>query len=259
MSSGGRGWRGRGRGRSFSSGSSSSSSSSKPPAANVAGKVITVLLHSLSPSRFGLQHAYDTKLLAIYRSFPSNQCCWDADARYWSFDFGLYAAVKAKIESDTDYTVHELPALIRTNLMESRYLKQAIKASASPSFIAPAAAAAAASSSSGSTQRSAASPARSTTPMYTSAANSGADVLLSATDTADSDNDEYAAALSKLPAKLLKTLYNFQLDAVKFAIQRDGRVLIGDEMVSCCYSIIVIAYYWCYYILLLYNGIYRYL
>jgi hypothetical protein len=233
MSSGGRGWRGRGRGRSFSSGSNSSS---KQPAISVTGKVVTVLLHSLSPPRFGLQHAYDTKLLGIYRTFPSSQCCWDAEARYWSFDFSLYAAVKAKIESETDYTVHELPPLIRTNLMESRYLKQAIKAGASPSFTAPAAAAAAASSSSGSTQRSAASPVRSTTPMHTSAAKSGADVLSTATNTAATDgdsNDEYTAALSRLPDKLLKTLYNFQLDAVKFALQRDGRVLIGDEMVSC--------------------------
>eukprot|EP00953_Heterococcus_sp_UTEX-ZZ885_P035858 18500-Heterococcus_DN1.PRE.2 len=232
MSSGGRGWRGRGRGRSFSSGSSSSS---KPPATSVTGKVVTVLLHSLSPPRFGLQHAYDTKLLGVYRTFPSSQCCWDAEARYWSFDFGLYAAVKAKIESDTDYTVHELPPLIRTNVMESRYLKQAIKAGASPSFTAPAAAAAAAaSSSSGSTQRLVASPVRSTTySMHTSAAKSGADVLSKATNTAATDgdsNDEYTAALSRLPDKLLKTLYNFQLDAVKFALQRDGRVLIGDEM-----------------------------
>jgi hypothetical protein len=119
--------------------------------------------------------------------------------------------------------------------MESRYLKQAIKAGASPSFTAPAAAAAAASSSSGSTQRSAASPVRSTTySMHTSAAKSGADVLSTATNTAATDgdsNDEYTAALSRLPDKLLKTLYNFQLDAVKFALQRDGRVLIGDEMV----------------------------
>jgi hypothetical protein len=233
MSSGGRGWRGRGRGRSFSSGGNTSS---KPSATSVAGKVVTVLLHSLSPPRFGLQHAYDTKLLGIYRTFPSNQCCWGAEARYWSFDFSLYAAVKAKIESDTDYTVHELPPLIRTNLMESRYLKQAIKAGASPSFTAPAAAAAAASSSSGSTQRSVASPVRSTTPMHTTAGKSGADVLLTATNTTadDDSSDEFTAALSRLPDKLLKTLYNFQLDAVKFALQRNGRVLIGDEMVSCC-------------------------